>query len=656
MCDTEGMALQIGPDDDRGFNVARDALMERFGKWLVESSVGEGVVAEIVGHAGLALEWKWGYGDGDLGRWHAGDVGEFLWDWCPRKLSVSQADSASIPGALVALATFLDAEDLLAPGSSSAADLAGAVAQVTDEFVAAMGDASKFGLAKSLFGAAEADGVDLTDPDRLQEWISEFNARSEEERRRVIPDTALTGPSRPRLPPVALPDDSETEASRAEAPILAMFARFASFVGEGRKLTQTGNLTLADARELIGLLDTGEVMDEQIGDRTFKTKSSAELPRLRQVFTWARKAGVLRVAHGRVIATKRGLAMIGDPAGFFDRALEALLAIGPLASQRDPEAWLAWPEVNSLLDGVVLSLLTGPYVSQRPLPIEDLADAATETVLDTFEFTAVDDDRVARRVGVDVVDIMDALQLAGVVRRVDLPELDTDRVIGQRRHGGSVELTPAGVTATHQLLVGAGYEAPTAGRFSDATATELFLGTDLDNFPMLLGEIEVWRRRRDPRRAAEEVATAVRELEDPALRNLALAVLADMDVAIAGPEVRRLAAEPATRGLALCWLVDKGLEDARELFDPDEVGWFVDVLAQRLVTGGEASLLDTLALAGGEDAQIRAISGLWRSSSTETDTVLSAIGDLHPAKVVAKAANKARFQRRSWLGASPPHR
>lgn len=252
------------------------------------------------------MDWKWSYGDGDLGRWRIGDVGEFLLEWCPRKLSASPADCVSIPGALAAFVTFLDADGLLASGSSPAAALADAAASLAGEFVAAMGDASNFGLAKLLFRAAGADGVDLSDPDRLQEWITEFNAGPEEERRRIIPDTALARPTRPALPPVAMPDDAEVTASEAAAPILTMFA---AFVGEGRKLTQTGNLTLADARTLVSLLGTGDAMDEQIGDRTFKTKSSAELPRLRQLYAWAKKAGVVRVARGRVIATKQGLAI-----------------------------------------------------------------------------------------------------------------------------------------------------------------------------------------------------------------------------------------------------------------------------------------------------------------------------------------------------------
>ena len=646
-----GMALVFGPHDEDGFLAARAPLLERFQHWLVEEQQTLGDRATLMaGDAGLALDWKWSYADGDLGLWRTRDVGEFLLEWCPRKLSVSQADCLSIPGSLVTLIAFLDAQGLLRSGSSSVAALAEAAARVTEEFVAAMGDASNFGLAKSLFSAASADGVDLGDPDGLQTWIAEFNARPEQERRRVIPDTALASPKRPSLPPVSMPDDADVVASRAAAPILAMFASFAGFVGAGRKLTQTGNLTLADARALVDLLGTGDAMDERIGDRTFKTRSSAELPRLRQVFAWARKAGVVRVAHGRVIATKAGLAMAGDPAGFFDRAVDALLAIGPLASQRDPSWWLAWPEVTELLDRFAVHMLSDPYVAQRPVPIDDLASVATGAVLDVFEFTSLDDGHVARRIGNEVIDIVDALELAGMVCRSGVIEASDTELIGQRRHGGSVELTAAGVATTQRLLVAAGYQAPTAGRFSTATATELLAGTELEDFTDLWGEIEAWRRRLEPGEAARQLADAARGLDDPALANLALAVMGDLDPAVAGPEVRQLVTQPGTRGVALCWLVDHGLEDPEVLFDPDDVACFVDVLAQRLVTGGPDGLCDTLALAGNHESQVRVIAQLWRSPSKATDTVLAAIGEVHPAKAVAKAARKARFQRRSWAG------
>lgn len=647
------VSLVFGCDDEDGFFAARSSLLELFERWLVDDQRrSEREAAEVAGEAGVALDWKWSYGDGDLGRWQTQDVAEFLLEWCPRKLSVSPAGCRSIPAALTAFTAFLGATGRLAPGSAPVAALSEAVTMVSDDFVVAMGDPSNFGLAKSLFSSAVADGVDLDDTDQVQQWIAEFNARPMEDRRQVIPGPAVSPPRRPAMPPVALPDDDEVAAARADAPILAMFATFSQFFGEGRKLTQTGNITLADARALVDVLATGDVMDERIGDRTFRTRSSAELPRLRQIFAWAKKAGVVRVVHGKLVATKRGLAMAGAPAAFFDRAVDALLAMGPLASQRNPDGWFAWPEVDQLLDRLVVHLLAGPYVAQRPLPIADLAGVAADAVLEGFVFPSLGDDDVARRVGTDVVDIVDALELAGVVRRSGTVDPADDELwVSRRRQGGHVELTPAGVATTHRLLAEAGYEVPVAGRFADASATELLLATDPDDLSVLLGEIEAWRRRREPAQAAAELAHAVRELDDPALRHLALVVMADIGTEIAGPEVRELAADPRLRGLALCWLVDRGLEDPAELFDPEDVGWFVDVLAQRLVTAGPQGLCDTLALAGNHDAQVAVLRRLWRSPSTATDTVLAAIGTVHPTKTVAKAARKARFQRRSWASA-----
>jgi len=72
----------------------------------------------------------------------------------------------------------------------------------------------------------------------------------------------------------------------------------------------------------------------------------------------------VRVVHGKVVATKRGMGLAGDLGGSFDRAVDALLAIGPLTSQRFPDAWFAWPEVDKVLDSVSAHLLIAPYGAQ----------------------------------------------------------------------------------------------------------------------------------------------------------------------------------------------------------------------------------------------------------------------------------------------------
>jgi len=641
------MLLDFAHEDEEGFVAAREMLLGRFSRWMAgEDRYSIEEIEALVGDAGVALDWKWSYGGGELATWRTGDVAEFLLEWCPRKLSVTQVDCITVPPALISFLRFLDDQALLGPGSAAIDRLIDVVASLADEFVVAMGDRSKFGLAKSMFTAASDEGVDTTDPAELQAWMARFNDRPEAERHRLLPDSAFSGPpTRRSLPPVAVPAHDDVAASREAAPILAMFRDLAAYVGAGRKLTQKGHLTLADARALVELLGTGDLMDEQIGDRTFRTTSSDELFRLRQVFAWAKKAGVVRVVHGKVVATKRGVGLAEGLGGSFDRAVDALLAIGPLTSQRFPDAWFTWPEVDKVLDSVSAHLLIAPYGAQAAFPLEDIAATAAGVVLDAFSFQ-IDDDQVARRLTTDVTDIIDAFELAGIVRRIGAGDPDDSR----RRSGGSVVLTPAGIVCARRLLAAAGYDTPVAGRFADASATDLLLGTDGEGVSVVYGEAMAWRAARQPDEAAAEMSDAVRELDDPALRNLGLAILGEIGPDIATPYVRELASEPGTRGFALCWLVDQGQAGEEELFDPSDVPGFVDVLGCRMVTGGPDSLTSTLALAGDHGRQVDVVAGMWKATSPMTELVLTAVSQVHPTKVVAKAARKALFKRRSSWG------
>ncbi|MFH9354409.1 hypothetical protein [Kitasatospora sp. NPDC017646] len=86
-----------------------------------------------------------------------------------------------------------------------------------------------------------------------------------------------------------------------------------SWIGAGRKLTQTGKITLADARALVALLETGDTIDPAIGDRTFKTKSSQELYHLNLLVEWAKAARLLRVTGGRLVPVKKNARVLEDP-------------------------------------------------------------------------------------------------------------------------------------------------------------------------------------------------------------------------------------------------------------------------------------------------------------------------------------------------------
>src|SRR4051812_25706838 len=108
--------------------------------------------------------------------------------------------------------------------------------------------------------------------------------------------------------------EDDLAAMAASAPALRQVTALTRWVGEGRKLTQTGQLNMADARHLGGLLDTGDDIDPVIGERVFRTRSSAELPVLAIVVAWAKAVGLVRVVHGRLVAVKKNQRLIDRPA------------------------------------------------------------------------------------------------------------------------------------------------------------------------------------------------------------------------------------------------------------------------------------------------------------------------------------------------------
>ena len=642
------MQLDFDADDHDGFTSVRNDLLDRFYEWLQTSAGLRAEKANAIALDGsLALDWKFSDADGNLARWTLPDLGEFLLDWCPRKVSVDPENARSIPGSIVRLVAFLDDAGLLAAGSARPAAVADAMASVEDEFVAAMGDSSRFGIAKSFFAGAKERGVDVSDEDAMGEWVESFNSLPLEERQGIIPDTMLSGPE-VRLPAVAMPSDDDVRQSKAAAPILAMFTSLAGYIGDGRKLTQKGHLTLADAKDLVELLGTGDPVDVEIGDRTFKTRSSDELPGLRLVFAWAKKAGVLRQSHGRVIATKAGRALHENPAEAYDRTVASLFELGVVSAQRVPGSWIAWPDVDALLDEHAVAMLAMLYGAQEPFPLQVLAETVAGIVLGEFEFGRLPEGSVRRRIGNDVTDMVDALELAGLVCRSEIDAAE-DLAIASRRTGGLVALTAAGMSTARDLVIEAGADAPVAGRFADGSALDLLRGTDTVDFESMSAEFEVWQRRRGPDDVAAELAAAIRKLDDQGLRNVAFALMG-RDVDSSAPHVRALSDEPETRGFARCWLVDHGLAAPTDLFDDDDLVSFVDVLAIRVVMRGPDAIAETLALAGDSEKQIAVLEGIWRLPSPATAKVLDAIGSLHADKRIAKAARKALFKRRSALG------
>jgi hypothetical protein len=124
------------------------------------------------------------------------------------------------------------------------------------------------------------------------------------------------------------PSNEQLAATAAEAEPVRRLRTFTRWVGAGRKLTQTGRVTLADARELVGLLATGDTIDPTIGDRVFRTKSSEELPGLTLVAEWAKASRLVRVAGGRLVPVMKHAGLLDRPLDLWARMFEVFPKLG----------------------------------------------------------------------------------------------------------------------------------------------------------------------------------------------------------------------------------------------------------------------------------------------------------------------------------------
>jgi hypothetical protein len=124
------------------------------------------------------------------------------------------------------------------------------------------------------------------------------------------------------------PSSEQLAATAAQAEPLRRLQAFARWVGAGRKLTQTGRITLADARELVGLLGTGDVIDPEIGDRVFRTKSSEELRGITLVAEWAKASGLVRRTGGKLVPVKKHAGLLERPLELWARMFESFPRLG----------------------------------------------------------------------------------------------------------------------------------------------------------------------------------------------------------------------------------------------------------------------------------------------------------------------------------------
>ncbi len=107
------------------------------------------------------------------------------------------------------------------------------------------------------------------------------------------------------------PVDEEHVIAASRARPVGQVRAFLGWVGEGRALTQTGRVRLADLRELVGLLNTGDLPDKH--EAGWRISSSTELPGLTTVVEWAKASRLVRVSKGRLVPVKKNVALLNRP-------------------------------------------------------------------------------------------------------------------------------------------------------------------------------------------------------------------------------------------------------------------------------------------------------------------------------------------------------
>ncbi|MBV9660293.1 MAG: hypothetical protein JO337_03965 [Acidimicrobiales bacterium] len=359
-------------------------------------------------------------------RWSPTVVSLLLGDLAPRKLLLDSGQAAALPDVVRAFVRFSAKRSGLEP--TLVDETVAAVDEMEPAYLESMGDPSAAGPAKAVLTALRARGVDLTDIDAINEALEQGDpirlpSPAPEKRRR-----AATAPA-------------EVIASAEAAPVLARFDVLTSFYDDGRKLTQTGQPTLADARQLVSRLGTEDRLDETIGDRTFKTRSAADLPELGFTIRWALSAGALRKEHGKLRATTAWAKLEGKPLQRWLKATEVLPKLGPLAGFFANHRYRHGEEILDELAPEILRML-----ERRPMDYDEVLDWVCNRADAQYEWLAPymqDPDHRRMSFGWDLDLLTRILEWAGMANRVDA-KLEPDRSRGERLVGGTLQLTRAG--------------------------------------------------------------------------------------------------------------------------------------------------------------------------------------------------------------------
>jgi hypothetical protein len=616
-----------GADPDEFAEAAQRVLAE-FEAW---AETRERTVRLFVADAVLNQRYQ---ADGLLARWNARALRDLLLTWFPRKVTLAEAEHATVLATVEALLDFLDDSDLLDERSEPIGVLRGVLDQLSSEFFAAMREPENYGMAKFWATKMVESGVNPEDHEAASAFINRVRSGEvevDEDVLSVIAERHQDGD--PDIPPQApsavfdLPAEDRLRELAGDTTIVTQLRGFANWVGEGRALTPKGNLKLTDARELVTLLATRDEFDPDFGGRVFRTVTSQSLHGISGIFDLAKTIRVVRVAKGRLLRVKRAAGLLADPLRLWEAAFDRMDVL-------ETTNYSLFP----IEDDLTFPILAGLFASPIPLPAPILLTMLEETSALPVTDRRVDQEtRILADFGLlerreatneEFVDLEDFMP------EEDLEPSDVTRQI--------FELLPLGRQAVRDLFAESGAPITTVEELAGETAEVLVARLAEVSQETFDKGVAGWLAARERRQACAELRALAARTDDPGHRMVAFRLLSacgeDGTTAMLALRSHSMAG-PSAAG----WLVSAGVLAGAELSRREVVFGMLDALA--------AVPHDTVAefAMQSREAQLDLLEEIPAAGHPRAAQVLESIAAGHADALVARAARKALFR----LGSRP---
>jgi hypothetical protein len=622
------MRFDADADEDAA-HATREALVLRFARWRDDHPEHGSADPWDVD---LILSWKWGYGDGDYGLWTRAEIDEVLIEHLPSKLTATPDEVASIPPSIAAFAAFLDDENLLDHRSDPANVLADRALALRSAFLDAMDDRARFGMAKRFFGSSGLGNEDTLDQDTLDAAMAAFNELPFDQRGEIL-GLGADEPDELDLPVLPLRELANVDdlASLTDGvPLLRKVDAFHAALGpSGAKLTQAGNLTLADGRRLVAATNVADVVEQ--------ARSTAELPELFAVAQVAQLSGATEVVGGRLRSIER---WTKEPAhARWQRVVDAALDAG--AATLAFGASTPMPlQLAELGDQMALHLLAMLWIADEPVPaavfiemMEEAAAALAGPLADAANLTG--SDHVPAMCCARIADVLTTLADVGIVA------LDRE---------DRVTFTDAGsrLAAAPLTEVGFGVLLPEDVAGLDASGLiDALVERDGDDAAVAT---RLWTSNRSADDAARELAGELTAHPDPARVVVGFSILQSLG-ADAIDAVQGLLVGPVA-GHAWLLLAEHGAVDHDDA-PPDLVAQAgIDLLLATADLGSPADVIEMLLGSLPTDDHGAFVDTLAATSHPRTAEILDLLARNHPDEATATYARKAALRWRTQVAAA----